>query len=271
MKAAEEMKDLTIVDFSNNALTDVSALKDLSRLTRLNLANNKIKGGGVFAMEDVFPNLAWLDVSNNKFNEWPAFKCPKLDYLNISGNKLEKISSEWTGHANLRIISAADNKFKNLAIFKAMPKLEELYLAMNNITSFNGWEGGLPVLKRLHLRKNKISILDEELSELPELVYLNLRSNTIENLELAFKVFQFPKITDLSILNNPCDTKCSSFNLLMAEFLIKRTSLKRFCKQRVQESNRLEAVHLANFRFEKTEAERKVKEASEAANAGNDD
>ena len=146
-----------------------------------------------------------------------------------------------------------------------MPKLEELYLAMNNIASFNGWEGGLPALRRLHLRKNKISNFDEELGELPELVYLNLRRNNIESLEVAFRVFQFPKITDLNVLNNPCDTNCSSSNLLMAEFLIKRTSLRRFNKQRVQESNQLEAVHLANFRFEKSEADRKAREAAEAA------
>ena len=232
-KAAEEIKDITVLDFSNNGLADVGSLNICTRLTRLNLANNRIKSAAVFAQEEVFPNLQWLDISNNKFGEWPAFKCPKLDYLNISGNKLEKISNDWAGHANLRIISAADNKFKNLALFKAMPKLEELYLAQNMIASFNGWEGGLPMLKRLHLRRNKITDFDEELSELPELVYLNLRHNAIETIEVAIKVFNFPKIIDLNVLNNPCDTKSSSFNLLMAEFLIKRTSLKRFCKQRV--------------------------------------
>ena len=100
---------------------------------------------------------------------------------------------------------------------------------------------------------------------MPELEYLNLRHNAIESVEVAVKVFQFPKINDLSVLNNPCDLNCSSFNLLMAEFLIKRTSLKRFNKAKVQESNLYEAVHLANIRWEKSEAERKAKEAAEAA------
>ena len=149
-----------------------------------------------------------------------------------------------------------------------MNKLEELYLANNLITSFNGWEGGLPALKRLHLRRNKIKAFEEELSELPELEYLNLRHNELETLEVAFKVFQFPKINDLSVLNNPCDTNCSSFNLLLAEFLMKRTSLVRFNKFRVTDSNRLEAVHLANFRFDKSEIKRKEEEAAEAAKNG---
>ena len=246
-------------------MADVTTLKDLTRLTKLNLTNNRIKNFAVFATEDAFPNLKWLDISHNKFNEWPGFKCPKLDYLNISGNKLEKVNEGWTGHPNLRIISASDNKFKNLSNFKALPRLEELYLASNQITQLSGWEGGLPALKRLHLRRNKISSIDEELGEMPELEYLNMRHNNLETLENAFRLFQFPKVTDLNIINNPADTNCSSFNLLMAEFLIKRTTLKRFCKVKVQESNQLEAVHLAKYRWNKSEEERKARELAEKA------
>lgn len=83
----------------------------------------------VFATDDAFPNLKWLDISHNKFVEFPAFKCPKLEYLNISGNKLEKVNEAWVGHEKLRIISAVDNKFKSLMPFKSMAKLEELYMA----------------------------------------------------------------------------------------------------------------------------------------------
>ena len=272
-KCAEEIKDIERCDFSNNGLPDVATLKDMQRLTRLNLANNKIKNISCFAIEEAFPNLKWLDLSNNKFNEWPAFKCPKLDYLAIAGNKLEKVNDGWAGHPNLRILSAQDNKFKSMATFKNCPKLEELYLAQNLITALNGWEGTLPSLKRLHLRRNKIVTIDEELQELPELVYLNLRHNAIETVEQAARVFQFPKLTDLNIINNPVDLACSSFNLLMAEFLSKRPGLVRFSKVYVQEANQMEAVHLAKFRFERSEAQRKAdaqKAADDAAKADAD-
>ena len=236
-KCAEEIKEVEKCDFSNNGLADVASLKDMARLTRLNLANNKIKNVACFAIEEAFPNLKWLDISNNKFNEWPAFKCPKLDHLNISGNKLEKVNDQWAGHPTLRVLSAADNKFKSMATFKNCPMLEELYLAQNLIASFNGWEGTLPKLRRLHLRRNKIAQIDEELQELPELEYLNLRHNAIETVEQAIRVFQLPKVNDLNIINNPVDLGCSSFNLLMAEFLVKRPSLVRFCKVKVVEAN----------------------------------
>jgi len=95
----------------------------------LNLSKNKIKNIALFANEDNFPNLRWLDISTNKYTELLGIKLPKLEYLDISGNKLEKVNESWTGHPNIKILKSVDNKFKNLAPFKEMPKLQELYLA----------------------------------------------------------------------------------------------------------------------------------------------
>lgn len=127
----DDCKDVQNIDFSHNSIADCSPLKDLTKIIKLNLSNNRIKNVTCFAADDCFPVLQWLDLSHNKFNEFPAFKCPKLEYLNVSGNKLEKINEGWTGHDKMKIIVAVDNKFKTLAPFKAMPKLEELYMAQN--------------------------------------------------------------------------------------------------------------------------------------------
>ena len=192
-KAVDEVRDVSKIDFSNNGIVDINPLAQLTRVIHLNLSNNKIKNVTVFTQEEAFPNLKWLDISFNKFVEFPAFKVPKLDYLNISGNKLEKVNDGWTGHENLRILSAADNKFKTLAPFKVMPKLEELYLASNMLTSLSGWES-LPVLRVLHLRRNKIDKIEEELPPLDELTTLNLRSNNISKLDQAVRALTFPKL-----------------------------------------------------------------------------
>jgi len=148
----------------------------------LNLQNNKIKALTVFTQDDMFPNMKWLDVSKNKITEMPAFKLPKLEYLDISYNKLEKVNDGWAGHANIRIFKTIDNKFKSLAQFKAMPKLEELYAAQNAFTALTGWEG-MSVLKRLHLRRNKIEKVDEELPPCETLEYINLRANKMASME----------------------------------------------------------------------------------------
>ena len=91
------------------------------------------------------------------------------------------------------------------------------------------------------MRRNKISKIDEEgLPELPELEYINLRHNALESMDVVFRLFQFPNIKDVNILNNPVELGTSSFNILMAEFLVKKPSLERVCKRRVTEANRME-------------------------------
>lgn len=156
-------------------------------------------------MDDMFPNLKWLDVSKNKITEMPAFKLPKLEYLDIGYNKLEKVNDGWAGHANIRILKTIDNKFKSLAQFKAMPKLEELYAAQNAFTTLAGWEG-MTMLKRLHLRRNKIEKIDEELLPSETLEYINLRANKIANMEQLERLFKNPLLKDISVLNNPVET-----------------------------------------------------------------
>lgn len=119
----EEVKDVRKCDLSINNIIDVSSLKDMQQLTYLNLSKNKIKAVAVFTQEEMFPNLKWLDLSNNKLTELAGIKLPKLEYLDIGYNKLEKVNEAWTGHPNLRILKTVDNKFKTFAAFKAMPLL----------------------------------------------------------------------------------------------------------------------------------------------------
>lgn len=81
----------------------------------LNLSKNKIKALTVFTQDEMFPNLKWLDVSSNKIAEMPAIKLPKLEYLDISNNVLEKVNDGWQGHANIKVFKTTQNKFKSLA------------------------------------------------------------------------------------------------------------------------------------------------------------
>ena len=102
------------------------------------MSQNKVKNISCFTNEERFLNLKYLDLSNNKFNELAAFKCPKLEYLDISLNKIEKVNEGWTGHPTLKVFKSVDNRFKNMNAFKDMPKLTELYLANNVIVSLTG-------------------------------------------------------------------------------------------------------------------------------------
>ena len=146
-----------------------------------------------------------------------------------------------------------------------MPKLEELYLASNNLSTLNGYEG-LPALKRLHLRRNKIEKIDEEgVPELPALEYLNLRSNKLLNFEHTIRLFGFfPTLNDLNCINCPVELGYSSMNMFVAETLGKNPKLKRFCKVEITDALKLEAVYLAKYKWSKSEEERIAKEKAEA-------
>jgi Leucine-rich repeat (LRR) protein len=165
-------------------------------------------------------------------------------------------------------MKSIENKFKTLAPFKNMPKLEELYIANNNISSLIGIEG-VPALKKLHLRHNKIEKIEEEgLPELPALEYLNMRTNKVANIEDLSRLFPaFPTIKDLNILNCPLELEYSSMNMLIADVLAKNPTIQKFCKVTITDKTRLEAVYLAKYKWTKSEEERKKLEEEERKKA----
>ena len=149
-----------------------------------------------------------------------------------------------------------------------MPRLEELYLSNNNISSMIGIEG-VPVLKKLHLRHNKIEKIEEEgLPELPALEYLNLRTNKLAAMEDLFRLFgAFATIKDINVLNCPIELEFSSMNIFIGDVLAKNPMLSRFCKISVTDKHKLEAVYLAQYKWTKEEEERKRVEEEERKKA----
>lgn len=68
---------------------------------------------------------------------------------------------------------------------------------------------------------------------------------------------------DINVLNNPVEQNSTSFNMLVAEVLIKKPKIERFCKHRITETNLQEALYLAQYKWQKAEEERKRKEEEE--------
>jgi hypothetical protein len=123
----------------------------------------------------------------------------------------------------------------------------------------------MPSIRVMHLRRNKIDKLEEEAPPLESLVKLNMRSNSIKNFDILERLLKNEKLVDLNILNNPLETTTSSFNMLMSEVLSKNSKLQRFCKVSTKEQHLLEAVHFRQFKWGKSEEERKRRAAEEAA------
>lgn len=132
------------------------------------------------------------------------------------------------------------------------------------IASLTGVEG-LTSLKKLVLRHNKIAKLEDEVpfeEMYPALEYLNLRTNAVEPIDEVYKIIKFPALTDLNILNCPCEMSESSMNVLICKVLSNQPNprIKRFCKIDITDANRLEAVFYADFNWRKAEEARKEAE-----------
>jgi hypothetical protein len=94
-------------------------------------------------------------------------------------------------------------------------------------------------------------------------------------MEHIVKLFNYPKLNDLNVINCPVELGYSSMNVFLAEILMKNPRVIRFCKVEVNDAQKLEAVFLAKFQFGKAEEERKrleeeqrLKEEAEAAQDG---
>lgn len=176
------------LNLTNNNIVDISVLGNFKSLVSLYIAGNKIKNLNIFADEENFPVLWRLEIGSNKIAELPAIKCPKLEYFDVSDNKIDKHEA-WTGHPNLRTIKFTENKLKSLAAFANLPSLEVLDVASNNITVFGGFND-LSKLKHLNLENNKIDKIEEEIPDLASIEEINLSGNkiiTLENLKFIFK------------------------------------------------------------------------------------
>ena len=95
-KPIEEAKEVLICNLAFNNIKDPGALSVIKNLVHLDLSKNKVAKLDLFigaaGFEEDCANLKWLDLSGNAFKEMPAIKCPKLEYLDISYNKLYSTS-----------------------------------------------------------------------------------------------------------------------------------------------------------------------------------
>ena len=164
-------------------------LGNFESLVSLYLSSNKIKNLNIFSEEENFPVLRRLEIASNKIGELPVIKCPRLEYLDASDNKIDKHET-WTGHANLKTLKLTENKFKTLAAFANLPSLEFLDVGNNNIGVFGGFND-LAKLKYFSLEGNKIDKIEEEIPDLASIEELNLSNNKIVSLENLRNIFKY--------------------------------------------------------------------------------
>lgn len=249
------------MNIMRNSVQDISALAAFKNLVCLQVSYNKIKNLNIFTEEENFPRLRRLEAAGNKIAELPALQCPKLEYLDVSENKVDKFEN-WAGHPNLKTLLLAENKLKTMTLFQNLPKLKTLSLRSNPIPALTGFDG-LVSLESLDVEGTKIDKVEEEMPKLPALTSLNLagtRVSQLDNIKHLLGLFTMETLRDLNISDTPLENNASSFNFLLAEILILFPKLATYCETEVTDKHRYEALYTAQYRWEKKEEERKRKE-----------
>ncbi len=161
LEGLQHCKEVMLVDFENNEITDVGPLKELKLLQSVTLAGNQITDIG------------------------PLAELTKVQLLDVSRNKVSDLNPV-KAMSNLRDLWAADNQITSLEPVKELKKVWSLDVAGNKVTDLAP-VAGLNWLTTLDVQRNEVSSL-EPLRGLTELDFLLLQKNKIEDLGVLVEI-----------------------------------------------------------------------------------
>ncbi|XP_034478124.1 protein artichoke-like [Drosophila innubila] len=161
----------------------------LPKLTRLWMANNNLSQLDILGLNELdktdYPSIGYLDLSGNRFNEFPRnfSNIKDLWYLDLSNNHIDKLDSN---------------------ALKGFYSLRNLMLANNLITSWEDINASVsftkaPQLETLSLRGNRLGSFNQQLFS-ETLETLDISDCHISNVNFDF-INQLPRLQDLSMAN----------------------------------------------------------------------
>ncbi|QHI35177.1 Internalin-A [Kordia antarctica] len=198
------LTSLEILDLSENKISNIDALKNLTSLTALNLYQNDISD--ISALSKL-TSLTGLYLSDNQISDLkPLSKLTSLTIMNLDNTQIRDLNplSELTSLIDL---SLQENQISDLNPISKLTSLTELYLSSNQISNLKSLPK-LTSLTYLDLSSNLISKLNP-LSELKFLktIYIDNNPCTVnENLELLENHIDF---LNLWLAKNKLEDKIS--------------------------------------------------------------
>jgi Leucine rich repeat/CHAT domain len=184
-QASEEAEETGVFSLRNLMLRQIPRPGiDLSRVTRLDLAGNRLA---------TIPDWVWeatgvrqLEVSANRLaviGEGIS-DLQALEFLDVSENRLNVLPSGLAVCRRLRELDAADNRIADVQVVEELARLDVLDLARNRLRSLEQLTGAAE-LKVLDLSANQIEDLPRSLAELHALRRLDLSGNLLTSQAIA--------------------------------------------------------------------------------------
>ncbi|XP_072363811.1 transforming growth factor beta activator LRRC33-like [Scyliorhinus torazame] len=186
-------KELTVLSKTSNH----SAHASLSEVIFLDLSNNELPDIS-HGFLNKFSSLEHLNLSGNCFQNFSIENGDELNFLSsldLSDNKLNNIS---LGADNQKLLSLTCLYLQNNSIqllpsqlFKALPKIETVNLANNNVKICNMANKTMGYDSQIHQSSNSNRCVS--FSGIPSLKYLNLDGNNIKQLA-PYTFYQTPLV-----------------------------------------------------------------------------
>lgn len=193
----------TYLDLSDNAVSDISSLSDMTMLEYVNLSNNAVKDASPLSG---MPGLTELNLANNAIDSLsPLSSCTSLTTLDVSGNGLTDLSA-LQSLAALTSLGASHNTLTNVDALSGCTSLSKLDVSHNKITSLDG-VAGLYSITELNFSHNEVTALPD-LSGGSELVQIIGDYNQLTDISsldslanLNYVLLDYnPELSDISAL-----------------------------------------------------------------------
>lgn len=181
----------------------------------------------------------------------------------MNDNKIEDCSAFKGVNSNLKFLSLANNRVRDLTPFSQMPDLEEFYIGGNKLTSIEELEM-MPSLRVFNVRGNRLPGITGVFVA-PKLEYINLRDNAkMEKTAGLEKLATFQNLQKANFQGCPmADGDDFKKEVLI---LTEDITLAKINKEDVTEEDRQEARDLKAQRIADEEEKRRAEEEA-AANA----
>ena len=197
---------------------------DFSNIKNLYIHNNNLKE---LPDPKYFPNIQYLDCSNNRLTNIPFYK--NLKYLIIKNNNVYDLINY--NNSGLKYLDVSDNIGIDINII--LNECKEIYCSHCNLSAFK--INKYNKIKILDISNNRLSNIDTSES----LVELNIENNKISDLCL------FPNLTALIIKNNRLEKINKYPNLLVlnaSNNFIKHMDSMDYLKELIISNNRLDCI-----------------------------
>ena len=205
----KDLAKLTYLDLSYNHISDISFLKDLYNLTNLNLSYNHISD--ISCLKEL-RNLTNLNLDFNQISDISFLKeLVNLTNLELKDAQISDISF-LKELRNLTNLSLGANQISDISCLKELVNLTNLALGYNQISDIS-FLRDLKNLKTLYLSNNHISDISI-LKDHENLIKLDLRNNhlskfpeflLVSSMEITWNSDLLRHYNNVNLYNNPIE------------------------------------------------------------------